>query len=100
MAAISREEVQHVAKLAHLALSDEELERVGNDLNRVLEYFNALQQIDTADVPPTSHAIPMQNVYRDDTVGTSLTTEDTVANAPDGVDEFFRVPRVVGDSEV
>lgn len=95
MPAISREEVQHVAKLAHLALTDEELERVGNELNRILEHFRALAEIDTRDVPITSHAIPMVNVYRDDIVGASLPVEAVVSNAPDGVDEFFRVPRIV-----
>jgi len=95
MPSISREEVQHVAKLAHLALTDEELDSVGRDLNRILEYFKVLQELDTTDVPLTSHAVPMINVYREDEVGQSLPNEDVVANAPDGIDEFFRVPRIV-----
>jgi aspartyl-tRNA(Asn)/glutamyl-tRNA(Gln) amidotransferase subunit C len=97
MPAISLDEVKHVARLAHLALSDEELARCSQELNRILDHFRALQEIDTADVPITSHAIPMLNVYRDDVVGKSLPTEAVVANAPDGVDEFFRVPRIVED---
>jgi aspartyl-tRNA(Asn)/glutamyl-tRNA(Gln) amidotransferase subunit C len=97
MPAISLDEVKHVARLAHLALSDDELARCSQELNRILEHFRALQEIDTADVPITSHAIPMLNVYRDDVVGESLPTEAVVANAPDGVDEFFRVPRIVED---
>lgn len=95
MPAITREEVEHVAKLAHLALSEEELERVGEDLNRILEYFRTLQELDTQGVPLTSHAIPMRNVYREDEVAASLPVEDVVSNAPDGADEFFRVPRIV-----
>ena len=95
MPEISREEVEHVAKLAHLALTEEELEHVGDDLNRVLEYFQALQKIDTTDVPQTTHAVPIENVYREDVVGQSLSSEETVSNAPDGIEEFFRVPRVV-----
>lgn len=95
MPEISRQEVEHVAKLSHLALSDEELERVGRELNRILEHFRALQALDTTDVPITSHAIPMLNVYREDVVKQSLPVERVVANAPDGVDEFFRVPRIV-----
>ena len=95
MPEISRDEVQHVARLAQLALSDDELERVGRELNRILEHFRALAEIDTTDVPITSHAIPMVNVYREDVVGESLPVEAVVANAPDGVDEFFRVPRIV-----
>mgnify|MGYP002682410244 FL=1 len=97
MPAISREEVEHVARLAQLALSEEELLSIGNELNRILEHFRALAEIDTTDVPVTSHAIPMLNVYRQDEVGLSLPPEEVVANAPDGVDEFFRVPRIVED---
>ena len=92
---ITMQEVKHVAKLAHLALSEEELERVGKELNRILEHFRALAEIDTTDVPITSHAIPMVNVYREDAVRGSLPVEAIVSNAPDGVEEFFRVPRIV-----
>jgi aspartyl-tRNA(Asn)/glutamyl-tRNA(Gln) amidotransferase subunit C len=94
---ITMAEVEHVAKLAHLALSDEELQRVGKELNRILEHFRALAEIDTTDVPITSHAIPMLNVYREDIAGESLPVEAAVQNAPDGVAEFFRVPRIVED---
>lgn len=95
MPAISIDEVKHVAKLAHLALSDEELLHCGEQLNRILEHFQALSEIDTTDVPITSHAILMVNHYREDVIHDSLPVEDVVANAPDGVDEFFRVPRIV-----
>ncbi|MCE5218946.1 Asp-tRNA(Asn)/Glu-tRNA(Gln) amidotransferase subunit GatC [bacterium] len=97
MPEISMDEVKHVARLAHLALSEEELARVGKELNRILEYFRTLAEIDTTDVPITSHAIPMLNVYREDKARPSLPVEQVVANAPDGVDEFFRVPRIVED---
>ena len=97
MPQISLQEVKHVARLAHLSLSDEELERVGKELNRILEHFRALQGLDTTDVPITSHAIPMLNIYREDAVKPSLPVEAIVSNAPDGVDEFFRVPRIVGE---
>ena len=95
MPEISLDEVRHVARLAHLALSEEELARTGVELNRILEHFRALAEIDTSEVPITSHAIPMVNVYREDEVRPSLPAEQVVANAPDGVDEFFRVPRIV-----
>jgi aspartyl-tRNA(Asn)/glutamyl-tRNA(Gln) amidotransferase subunit C len=95
MAEITPEEVRHVAELAKLALSDEELARVGNDLNRILAYFRELQEVDTDNVPITSHAIPMLNVWREDQSRPSLPVEETVANAPDGVDVFFRVPRII-----
>ncbi len=95
MPAITPEEVRHVAMLAHLDLSAEELDRIGVELNRILEYFAQLQKIDTEDVPVTSHAIPMTNVFREDEVQASLPVDEVIANAPDGVDEFFRVPRII-----
>ena len=95
MPEITEAEVRHVASLAKLALSEEALRRVGRELNRILEYFAELQQLDTSEVPITSHAIPLVNVYREDEVGKSLPTEEAVQNAPDGVDGYFRVPRIV-----
>lgn len=86
------EEVRHVANLARLAMSDEDLERIRVELNRIMKYFAELQELDTEDVPETSHAIPMTDVYRGDQVRPSLPAEKIVQNAPDGVDEFFRVP--------
>jgi aspartyl-tRNA(Asn)/glutamyl-tRNA(Gln) amidotransferase subunit C len=97
MPEITLDEVKHVARLAHLALSEEELASTGVELNRILEHFRALAEIDTTGVPITSHAIPMVNIYREDVVQRSLPMEQVVANAPDGVDEFFRVPRIVED---
>ncbi len=72
MAEISPEEVQHVANLAHLALPPEELQRVGQELNRILVYFQQLQELDTEQVESTSHAIAMENVYREDCARESL----------------------------
>ena len=95
MAEITPEEVRHVAELAKLALSAEEIERVGRELNRILEHFQHLQELDTNEVAITSHAITMENVYRNDEVGPSLPVADAIANAPDSIDEFFRVPRMV-----
>jgi len=97
MAELSREEVQHVARLARMALPDEELQRVGSELNRILGHFNRLQELDTDEVEPTSHAIPMTNVFREDEVGESLPTDDVIANAPERSDEFFKVPRIVDE---
>jgi aspartyl-tRNA(Asn)/glutamyl-tRNA(Gln) amidotransferase subunit C len=97
MAEVSREEVEHVAQLARMALTSQDLERVGTELNRILEHFNRLQELDTEDVAPTSHAIPMTNVFREDQVGESLSVEDVVENAPERSDDFFKVPRIVED---
>jgi len=95
MPEISEEEARHVAALAKLALSDQEIQRVGRELNRILEYFQQLQQLPTDQVPTTSHAIQMENVCRGDEVAPSLDVEDAVSNAPDRADEFFRVPRII-----
>ena len=95
MAEITPEEVEHVANLAHLALPPEELARVGRELNRILAYFQQLQELDTEDVDITSHAIAMENVYREDSPRPSLPVEEVLANAPDSADVFFRVPRIV-----
>ena len=95
MPEITEAEVRHVASLAKLALTEEELRRVGRELNRILDYFAQLQELDTSDIPITSHAIPLVNVYREDEVGESLSPEEAVQNAPDGVDGYFRVPRIV-----
>ena len=95
MERISREEVEHVAWLARLALDDEELERLRYELDRILEAFAELRQLDTEDIEPTSHAIPMSNVFREDKIGESLPREDVLANAPDRTDTCFRVPLII-----
>ena len=93
---VSREEVLHVAKnLARLALSEEEVKRLQYEMSRILVYFRQLQQLDTEDVPITSHAVPMTNVFREDKVGQSLPREEVLRNAPDQIEGFFRVPRII-----
>jgi len=95
VAEISPEEVQHVANLARLALPPEEMARVGNELNRILVYFQQLQELDTEQIESTSHAIAMENIYREDSARESLPVEEVLANAPDRADVFFRVPRII-----
>jgi len=95
MPKVSREEVEHVARLARLSLSEEEKERFTNEFNSILEYFAKMQELDTRDVPPTSHVFPMQNVTRPDIPGPTLTQEEALANAPDQRDGYFVVPRIV-----
>jgi len=97
VAEVSLEDVRHVARLAKLALSDEELERVRRELNRIMDHFAELQQLDTAGIGDTSHAIPMTNVYRPDQTADSLPPEKVVQNAPDSVEGFFRVPGFMED---
>lgn len=92
---LSREQVEHVALLARLELSEEDKERYTHELNQILEHFEALQKLDTDNVPPTSHAIPMTNVLREDVVRPSFPREEVLRNAPDAAEGCFRVPRVV-----
>ena len=94
---VSREVVEHVAMLARLALSEEEIQRLQKELGRILEHADRLQAIDVEGVEGTSHVIPMTNVFREDEVGESLEPGEVVANAPDAADDFFRVPRIVED---
>jgi aspartyl-tRNA(Asn)/glutamyl-tRNA(Gln) amidotransferase subunit C len=92
---LSREEVQHIALLARLGMTDAELERFRGQLSNILENFEILQQVDTTDVPPTAQSIPLQNVTKDDEVAPSLPPEDVLANAPQREGEFFRVKPVL-----
>jgi aspartyl-tRNA(Asn)/glutamyl-tRNA(Gln) amidotransferase subunit C len=90
--AITREHVLHVAKLAHLDLTEEEVERFREQLSAILEAVSKVSELDLADVPPTSHPLDLVNVWREDEPGPSLSADDVFANAPDREDEFFKVP--------
>ena len=92
---ISRDDVAHVARLARLALTDAELERMREQLNAILAHIDALRAVDTTGVEPTSHAVPQFNVMRDDEPRPCFPREDMLANAPDRSGEFFRVPRII-----
>ncbi len=90
--AITRDEVLHVARLARLALTDEEVERLGAQLNAILEAVGKVAELDLSDVEPTSHPLDLANVWADDEPAPSLSSDDVFANAPDREDDFFRVP--------
>lgn len=93
---ISRADVLHVAKLARLSLSEGETARLADELSRILAYVEKLNQVDTDDVPPTSHPLPGQRAQlRDDAPRPGLTQEQALANAPERADGSFRVPRVM-----
>jgi aspartyl-tRNA(Asn)/glutamyl-tRNA(Gln) amidotransferase subunit C len=94
---ITREEVQHVARLSRLHLTDEELERMRQQLDAILAYIDKLRELDVEGVEPTAHAVPLVNVMRDDELTPSLSQEAALANAPDRAGEFFRVPRIIED---
>jgi aspartyl-tRNA(Asn)/glutamyl-tRNA(Gln) amidotransferase subunit C len=88
-------EVEHVARLARLALSAEEKERMRRELDGILAYIDKLRGLDTEGVEPTSHAVPMTNVMREDEPRLSFPRADMLANAPDPNGDFFRVPKII-----
>jgi len=92
---ITLQEVEHVARLARLALSEEEKEQMRSQLDRILGYIEKLNQLDTSAVEPTSHVIPVTNVFREDAVLPSLPREDALGNAPDPRGGLFQVPRII-----
>ena len=92
---LSREEVEHIALLARLGLSEADVEKFREQLSHILENFTALQQVDTTDVPPTSHALALQNVIRPDQVGPSLPQAEVLANGPRQEESCFRVKAVL-----
>lgn len=98
MEKLTPEQVRHVALLARLELSPEELEHYASDLNSILGYVEKLGELDTSSVPPTSHAFHLENVFRDDTVHPCLTNEEALANAPESEAGCFKVPAVLQDS--
>ena len=96
MPALSRVDVEHVAYLARLGLSDEELTRLEGQLNHILEQYAKLAELDTEHIPPTAQTIELENILRDDVARDSLDPEDVLRNAPDRDGEFFVVPAILG----
>lgn len=94
---ISRQDVEHVARLSRLALSEAEAERMREQLSGILAYIDKLRALDTTGVESTSHAVPLVNVMRDDEPGPCLGQDEALANAPDRSDAYFRVPRIIED---
>lgn len=92
---ISREEIEHIALLGRLSLSEEEKELFGPQLSNILDYVEQLNELDTRDVEPTSHVIPLSNVMREDIPGGSISREEALMNAPSHTEKFFRVPKII-----
>ena len=89
---ISQEEVRHVARLARLTLTDEELARLGDQLSAIVEAVSKVSELDLADVPPTSHPLDVVNVWGADEPHECLSVADALANAPERDGDFFKVP--------
>jgi aspartyl-tRNA(Asn)/glutamyl-tRNA(Gln) amidotransferase subunit C len=97
MAAITRDDVAHLARLARLSLSEDELDHYAGQLDVILTSVAAVTEVATADIPPTSHALPIVNVMRPDIVTPSLDREALLAEAPAAEDNRFRVPRILDE---
>src|SRR5215203_199152 len=95
--AVTRDEVAHLARLARLALEPDELDRFGGQLDAIVSAISRIGDLDTADVPPTSHALPLTNVTRADEVRPGLTQVQALSGAPAAEDGRFRVPRILGE---
>ena len=93
--ALSREEVEHLAKLARLGLSDSDVVKFQEQLSVILDHFDVLRQIDTEGVPPTAHTLPLENVVDEDQSRPSLPTDAVLANAPNREEDFLRVRAVL-----
>src|SRR4051794_32423439 len=96
---ISREEGRHLADLARIDLSDDELDHLAPQLSVILESVASISAVASADIAPTSHAIPLTNVFREDVVVPGLTAEEALAGAPAVAQQRFLVPRILGDEQ-
>jgi aspartyl-tRNA(Asn)/glutamyl-tRNA(Gln) amidotransferase subunit C len=96
---ISPSEVAHLAKLARLAVTEDELELFAGQLGVILDSVAQVGEVAADDIPPTSHAVPLTNVFRADEVRPSLTPEQALAGAPAAEQDRFRVPRILGEEQ-
>ncbi|TCP52085.1 aspartyl/glutamyl-tRNA(Asn/Gln) amidotransferase subunit C [Tamaricihabitans halophyticus] len=99
MPSISRAEVAHLARLARLAVTEEELDTFAGQLDVIVSSVATVNEVAAEDIPPTSHAVPLTNVFRDDVVREGLTNEQALACAPAAEDGRFQVPRILGEEQ-
>ena len=99
MSEISAEQVAHLANLARIALTEEEIEHLTKELGQIMHAVEQVNQVATPDVPPTSHPIPMHNVFRDDVVGNTLSAEEALAGAPESDGSRFVVSAILGEEQ-
>jgi len=96
---ISRDEVAHLAKLARLAVTDDELDVFAGQLDQILDSVAKVSEVAADEVPPTSHAVPLTNVFRQDVVVPGLSQQQALAGAPAAEDGRFRVPQILGEEQ-
>lgn len=99
MSAITRAEVDHLAGLARIAMSDAELDTLAGELDVIVGSVAKVSQVATDDIPATSHPLPMTNVFRDDVVETPLSAAEALSGAPAEEDGKFLVPQILGDEQ-
>lgn len=92
---ITRKEVEHIAHLARLEFSEKEIEAFTRQLDNILTYFDKLKEVNTANIEPTSHAIKVKNVFREDEVKKSISLDSCLRNAPEEEGNCFRVPKII-----
>jgi len=92
---ISAEEINKIARLAHLRLNEDEKKRFATEVGRILDYVDKLSEIDTEKIAPLSHTLDIHNIFRNDEVAPSMPRDEALSNAPQKDDRFFRVPKVV-----
>jgi aspartyl-tRNA(Asn)/glutamyl-tRNA(Gln) amidotransferase subunit C len=92
---LSNEEVRHISGLSRLALAEDEAGIYAEQLSKIIEYVELLSSLDTANIEPTSHVLPINNVMSDDQPRASLAREDVLRNAPDSDGKFYRVPKII-----
>ncbi|HIY94269.1 MULTISPECIES: Asp-tRNA(Asn)/Glu-tRNA(Gln) amidotransferase subunit GatC [Rothia] len=97
MSAITSEQVAHLAMLAHIEMTDEELAAMAAELDVIVESVKSVSDAVSDDIPATSHPIPLKNVFRDDVVGETLTAEEALSGAPDAEDGKFKVPAILDE---
>ncbi len=96
--AVGPSDVEYMARLARVALTPEEVQHLTPQLQQILDYVDQLKELDVADVPPTSHVLPVHTVHRPDRVQPSLPTDAVLSNAPDQAEQHVRVPTVISDT--
>ncbi|MFF4127633.1 Asp-tRNA(Asn)/Glu-tRNA(Gln) amidotransferase subunit GatC [Microbispora rosea] len=99
MSAITRDEVAHLARLSRLALADDELDHFAAQLDQIVGAVARVAEVAADDIPPSSHALPLTNVFRPDDIRPGLTPEGALSGAPAVEDDRFRVPRILGEEE-
>ena len=99
MSNISRDDVANLAKLARINLSEDELSHLSNELSVILDAVARVQEVASSDVPPTSHPLPLKNVFREDEVRPSLTPTEALSGAPAQEEQRFKVPQILGEEQ-